>query len=357
MKKATTILGLILAIVMLVAVGCTSPTATPAPTPTSSQPGATAAPTAVPPTPTTGAINRYSISAGSATSTYYQFAAPVAEFINLNSKKIRLTPAESGGSTENHRRVERGEMKFGMSLGDDQVKAWNGLAPFTEKMQNSRTVGPDMTPLAFNFIMRADSGVKTIQDLAGKKFGIGAPGSGAAAMAEQLLKAAGVYDKVDKGALPFDQLGDMVQNRELVGMFRGGVVPLAYINQLSAQFDVLLLDQKDVTENTNLMKNNPAYGTVIIPAGTYKGQTKDLVATALYDWAIVHKDVPDDDVYEFCKLVYSQAMIDKLSVAFPQNRLWPKNKNPLDGIAAPLHPGALKFWKEAGVTIPEAKLK
>lgn len=358
MRKATTILGVLAVVLALIAVGCAQPTATPAPTPTnpSSQPG----PTTAPPTPTPAApatLNRYSISAGSATSTYYQFAAPVAEYINKNSNRIRLTPAESGGSTENHRRVERGEMKFGMSLGDDQIKSWKGLAPFTEAMQNSRTIGPDMAPLAFNFIVRTDSGVKTIKDLAGKKFGIGAPGSGAAAMAEQLLKYAGIYDQVEKVALPFDQLGDMVEDRALVGMFRGGVVPLAYINQLSAKFDVTLLDQKEVTETTDLFKDNPAYGPVVIPAGTYKGQTTDLVATALYDWAIAHKDVPDEDVYEFCRLVYSQAMVDALKVAFPQHRLWPMNQKPLDGMALPLHPGAEKFWKEVGVSIPEPKMK
>ncbi len=119
-----------------------------------------------------------------------------------------------------------------------------------------------------------------------------------------------------------------------------------------------MVDLVDVVDKTDLLKDYPYFIRVEVPADMQDWQEKSYTAFAAPDWFLANKDVPADDVYEFCRLTYNEQCISKIEAASRGlHNFWPKNTDPLKGLVIPLHPGAEKFWKAAGVPIPEPTLK
>jgi TRAP transporter TAXI family solute receptor len=297
---------------------------------------------------------RAQISTGGVTGTYYVIASPLAKFVAEKSN-IKLTPSTSGGGPENLRRVSSGQAKFGMTQPDTMFEAWNGLPPFDKPLQDWRTVGI-VTPVMVNHVLvRADSGIKTAEDLAGKTFAVGAPGSGSAVGMTRFLDAIGAKDKVDARMLPHQDYPDMLQDGKIDAFSRLGSIPAAVVDELSAQFPVDLVDFGSALKGSDFFQKYPYYEPVTVPAGTYKGVDHVVTMFGNAGYIIVNKDVPDDVVYEFTRLAYSPEAVARVTMAFKGVNL--DAKNPLVGNIGPLHPGARKFWEEQGVAIPDPTLK
>jgi hypothetical protein len=233
------------------------------------------------------------------------------------------------------------------------IKAWTGAEPYTASYRDVRYIGFCYQPTAFHFMVRADSEINTLEDLAGKKFGIGQPGSMAASGCKLVLEYAGLFDDIDTMQLTYGEMADMTANREFVGYNRSGSMGSAFVTQLHAQVPIKLLDLSSVFDNTKLLEEHPEWSKITIPAGTYDFQTEPITTLSSRSFNIVHKDVNEEDVYEYAKQIYSQECVDYLKVAFPKHAHWPTEKDPLRELLIPLHPGAEKFWQEAGVNIPE----
>ncbi len=302
-------------------------------------------------------VARYSIATSSPTGGFYKLAAAMAKFVNDKSKTLRFTPLSSDGSTENCRRVGRGEVKFGMCTTLDLPNAWAGQKPFKAPLSNIRTLGPDFLPIDFYMMVRADSGVKTINDLAGKSFGCGSPGSTAAQICANVLKSAGLTGKVKVVILPFDQLASQMVNGDLVGMARVMLGhPAGFAQRLSTRVKMRILDLGAVIDKSDLVTRVKALSATTIPQGTYKFQPEAIRTVAFHSFFIAHASVPEAHIYELMKLMHSAAMVKHMNTAYRFHGFYPRNKEPLKGLLVPLHPGALKFWKEVGVTIPKPAL-
>jgi TRAP transporter TAXI family solute receptor len=308
-------------------------------------------------TPSVADSTRYSIASSAPSGGFYRLAVAVAKFINDKSKTLRFTPLSSNGSTENCRRVGRNEVKFGMCTTIDLPNAWAGKKPFAKALTDIRTVGPDFPPIDFYMFVRKDSGVKKIQDLAGKAFGCGPPATTATQICQSVLRAAGILNKVKLVQLPFAQLSSQMVNGDIVGFSRVMVGhPAGFALRLSKRVDLRILDLGKVIDNTDLLKRSQSLTASAIPQGTYKFQPGKIRTVVFHSFFIVNKSVPAADVHELAKLMYSQAMVDYMKTAFRYHGFYPKNKTPLAGLLVPLHPGAAEFWKEVGVKIPKAKL-
>ena len=286
-------------------------------------------------------------------------AAPVCEFINANSDRIRVTPSESGGAVMNYRRVTKNEMGFGQVMSGQQLDAWLGNAPFEEKLQDARVVGPGLSPITHVLFVRDDSSVQALADLEGKSVGGGSPGSTAQLFTTYVMKYAGLEDKVDVKFFTYSEMLDMVADRILEGHFRSLTLPSAYLDQCNTTLGgIHLIDLTDVVDKTDLLKDYPYLIRVEVSADMHDWQEKSITAFAVPDWFLAHKDVPADDVYEFARLVYNAQCISKVeSASKGLHNFWPANTDPLKGLAIPLHPGAEKFWKAAGVPIPASLLE
>ena len=302
-------------------------------------------------------LTRYSIASSSPTGGFYKLAAGMAKFVNDKSDTLRFTPLATDGSTENCRRVGRGEVKFGMCTTLDLPNAWAGKAPFAAPQSDIRTVGPDFLAIDFYLMVRADSDVKTVADLVGKSFGCGSPASTATQICHSVLEAAGIADKVKIVELPFDQLASQMVNGDLVGMARVMLGhPAAFAQQLNSRIKLRIVDLGKVIDDDKLLEKANSLTPATIPQGTYDFQPAAIRTVSFHSFFITNAAVPDAHIYDLMKIMYSEAMVEHMNTAYRFHGFYPRNKDPLDGLLVPLHPGAAKFWKEVGVTIPKPAL-
>lgn len=147
----------------------------------------------------------------------------------------------------------------------------------------------------------------------------------------------------------------MLLDGKVEAINRAGSVPAAVVEELAVQKPVNLVDFGPELEKSGFLAKHKYFQKVVVKAGTYKGIDHDVTLFGAAGYLIAHKDVPEAVVYEFTRLAYSDACIKLVDLAFKGANLDPKN--PLDGNIAPVHPGAVKYWKEKGVPMPEPQYK
>jgi uncharacterized protein len=297
---------------------------------------------------------RLQMSTGGVTGTYYMIAAPLAKFLSEHSN-LRITPNTSGGGYENIRRVDAGQAQFGMTQPDTMYEAWQGQKPFDRPLRNWRVVGVVTPPMANHVLVRKDDNIKTAADLKGKTFAIGAPGSGSTVSMMRFLEETGLKGETNARMLPHQDYPDMLLDGKIDAFSRLGSVPAAVVDEIGAQKAVDLVDFGPELDKSKFLEKNPYYQRVKVKAGTYKGVDRDVTLFGNAGFIIAHKDVPDDVVYEFTKLAYSDDASKRVSLAFNGVNL--DAKNPLEGNIGPVHPGAIRFWKEKGINVPEPYLQ
>ncbi len=292
---------------------------------------------------------------GGVTGSFYMVGAALAKFVNDNSKTIKITPNTSGGGVENIRRVDSGGAQLGMTLPETMHQAWHGQKPFDRPMRNWRVVGVSTEVMANHVISLAQSNVKTVSDLRGKVFAIGAPGSGAAVGMNSFLEHVGLKKDLDARMLPHQDYPTMLLDGKIHAFNRLGAVPAAVVEETAAQKKIALVDLGPEMEKSGFLAKYPYYQRVVVKGGTYRGEDRDVTFFGSAGFLIAHKDVPDDVVYEFTKLAYSDAAIRWVTSALKGHNL--NRENPFEGNVGPVHSGAARFWKEVGVKVPEPALK
>jgi TRAP transporter TAXI family solute receptor len=295
------------------------------------------------------------LSLGGVTGTMYMTGAPLAKYINENSKTMAITPNTSGGGVENIRRVDAGFAQLGMTMPETMYQAWNSEKPFEKPMRNWRVIGVNSLVMANHVVSLAQYNVKTVSDLKGKIFAIGAPGSGAAVGMLLFLEHAGLKKDIDARMLPHQDYPTMLIDGKIHAFNRLGAVPAAVVDEIGTQKAISLVDFRQEIEKTQFLKKYPYYQKVVIKPNTYKGEPREVTQYGSASFLIAHKDVPENIIYEFTKLAYSDQAVKMVDMAFKGQNL--DRKNPFEGNIGPIHPGAAKYFKEIGVTIPEPFLK
>ena len=292
---------------------------------------------------------------GGVTGSYYMIGAPTAKFINENSKLIRVTPNTSGGSVENQRRVESGAAQLGMTSQDLMYAGWNGQKPFDKPMRNFRVIGIITPVLANHVITLSSSNIKTVSDLKGKIFAIGAPGSMAADQMNLFLEHIKLKGSLEARMESHQDYPSLLLDGKVQVINRAGSVPAAVVEEIGVQKPANLVDFGPELEKSGFLKKYGFYQKVVVKGGTYKGENRDITLFGAAGYLIAHKDVPDAVVYEFTKLAYSDDNIRQVNMAYAGANL--NRADPLTGNIAPVHPGAAKFWTEIGVKVPPPELK
>ncbi len=292
---------------------------------------------------------------GGVTGTYYMIGAPLAKYVNENSKNMKITPNTSGGGVENIRRVDGGSAQLGITAPETMYQGWFAEKPFDKPLKNWRVIGVASLVMANHTVTLVQYNAKTVSDLKGKIFAIGAPGSGAAVGMNLFLEHAGLKKDIDARMLPHQDYPEMLLDGKIHAFNRLGAVPAAVVEEIAVQKKIALIDFSTELERTGFLKKYYYYQKVFIKGGTYKGEDRDVVQFGSAGFLIAHKDIPEAIIYEFTKLAYSDAAIKSVDMAFKGQNLNPKN--PFEGNIGPVHPGAAKFWKEVGIQVPEPFLK
>jgi TRAP transporter TAXI family solute receptor len=301
------------------------------------------------PAPTVAQQKFVTIGTGGVTGVYYAVGGAVCRLMNKERAKtgIRCSVESTGGSVFNANAIGTGEQDFGMAQSDVQYNAIKGVAQFKDKPIADLRAVFSVHPEPFTVLARNDVGVTKFEDFKGKRFNIGNPGSGTLASMEELLKQMG-WTKASfslAAELKADEQGTALCDNKIDGFFYGVGHPSAAIQDPTTACGAKLipLTGKAVDE---LVKEHPYYAYATILGGMYANNPNPTQTYGVLATLITSAKVPDEAVYSLVKAVFDNFdEFKKLHPAFAN--LDPKHMIK-DGLSAPLHPGAVKYYKEKG---------
>ncbi|MGR3759481.1 TAXI family TRAP transporter solute-binding subunit [Roseobacteraceae bacterium NS-SX3] len=290
------------------------------------------------------------IGTGGVTGVYYPTGGAICRLVNKGRKDhgIRCSVESTGGSVYNINTIREGELEFGVAQSDWQYHAYNGSSKFEEQgpFEGLRAVF-SVHPEPFTVVARADSGVKSFDDLKGKRVNIGNPGSGQRGTMEVLMEAKGWG--MDAFALATElkaaeQSAALCDNQIDAMVYTVGH-PSGSIQEATTACDSVLVTV-DGEAVDKLVEENPFYRTATIPGGMYRGSDEDVKTFGVGATFVTSADVSEDAVYAVVSSVFDNFEdFKKLHPAFAN--LDPKEMATA-GLSAPLHPGAEKYYKEQG---------
>ncbi|USS40815.1 TAXI family TRAP transporter solute-binding subunit [Thermococcus aggregans] len=279
---------------------------------------------------------------------YFPLGSKYAEILTKND--VPAKAVTSGASVANAKAIGDGTAQAAILQNDVAYYAHNGLYMFEgQTIKNIRGVAA-LYPETIQFIVRADSDIKTLQDLAGKKVAIGAPGSGTAVAAEQVLRAAGVWDSIEKVNQDFNEASQSLKLGQVDAAVIVSGIPTPSVNQIAVQTPVRVLPIPDDILNKLKQQGYIFYVRQVVPKGTYNGVEEDTPTLAVKAMLAVSADLSEDTVYKMTKILFEN--VDQLRAVHQKAQLI-SLETALDGMSIPLHPGAIKYYEEKGLSVPE----
>lgn len=279
--------------------------------------------------------------------TAYTWAAGIADVINKNVKEVQATAEETKGYVANVKLMGKGEMEAGMANSLSAYSAYKAEAPFKDAEPGAVLSWISIAPMAVHVITLKDGSVQSVDDLKDKRVGMGQPGGTSMLDAEALVEGLGLSPGKDfkDFRVRLGNMVDMLGDGNLDAAIWNGSFPLPPVIKLAAQQPVNLVPIPDaVFERVN--SKFPPYFRLDIPANTYTGIDKPTATYGLGNGLVISAKVPEALVYEMTKAIMTN--LDTLKGVHPALGRVSK-ETVLRGFAAPLHPGALRYYREIGV--------
>ncbi|MBL8807837.1 MAG: TAXI family TRAP transporter solute-binding subunit [Rhodospirillales bacterium] len=250
-----------------------------------------------------------------------------------------------GAGIANVRGVDEGKAEIGFGNSISTVDGVNGLAPFPQKTANVCQFA-SLYPQYFQVVVNEDSGISSLKDLRGKAIAIQTRGNTAEAITQHILKVAGMtYSDVKANFLPsYNDAVSLLKDGHAQAFTLGTTIPAASVMDLATSRKIRVLDLKDAVEP--MRKINSGYVGVSLPANTYPGQTQEATMIGYAAHLVVSCKLPEERVYTMLKAV-AGAMKDLSAVNKAMERVTPKDM--AEDIGVPFHPGAKRFYVEAGI--------
>ncbi|AVL71293.1 MULTISPECIES: TAXI family TRAP transporter solute-binding subunit [Oligella] len=276
--------------------------------------------------------------------TYYPLGGAIAKIIS-DETGIKTDALSSNASADNIIAVNNGEAEIAFTQTDVAAYAIDGVNNFEgKKVEGIQALG-SLYPETVQIVTTDKSGIKTVNDLKGKKVSVGAPGSGTYVSAEQILEVYGLnMNDIRAQHLDFGESVGGIQDGNIDAAFITAGTPTGAVEQLTATAKVNVLPI-DGEEAKKLIDKYPFYGVNTIKQGTY-GLANDVNTVAVLAMLVVKKDLPEDAVYNITKAIYEN--VDKISHAKAKEISLNKA---LDGVGFDLHPGAKKYYEEKGLEV------
>ena len=304
----------------------------------------------LPDRPAKAADKFITIGTGGVTGVYYAAGGAICRLVNKDRKThgIRCSVESTGGSVYNINTIRAGELDMGMAQSDWQFHALKGTSVFKDAgpYTDLRAVF-SIHPEPFTVLARKEAGVKTFADFKGKRFNVGNPGSGTRASMEELLTAMGwtLKDFSLASELKADEQGAALCDNKIDGFFYGVGHPSANIQDPTTSCGAKLVPLTGPAID-KLVKDNSFYAYATIPGGMYANNPDPTKTYGVMATMVTSAKVSPDVVYQVVRAVFENFdEFKKLHPAFVN--LDPKEmiKN---GLSAPLHDGAVKYYKEKG---------
>lgn len=283
---------------------------------------------------------------GGTSGVYYPIGVGLSQIYSNGIEGSKTSVQATKASVENLNLLQAGRGELALALGDSVADAWNGVedAGFKAPLKKLRAIGSTY-PNYIQIVASKESGIKTLADLKGKRISVGAPKSGTELNARAIFKAAGLsYEDMGKVEfLPYAESVELIKNRQLDATLQSSGLGMAAIRDLAATMPISFVAiPQDVVGKID----NAAYQVAVIPAKTYDGQNEDVPTVAIQNILVSHEGVSDDVAYKMTKLMFDN--LDRLATSHSAAKDI-KLESATQNLPIPLHPGAERFYKEAGV--------
>jgi uncharacterized protein len=282
---------------------------------------------------------------GGTSGVYYPLGVAIAKVFSDKLPNVKTQVQATKASVENLILLQQGRGEIAFVLGDSLKAAWegDGQAGFKSRLDKLRTIGA-IYPNYIQIVATADSKIKTLADLKGRSLSVGAPKSGTELNSRAILAAAGLsYKDIGKVEyLPFAESVDLMKNRQLDATLQSAGLGVASLKDLSTSSDISVVSvPKSIVDKIGL-----PFVPAVIPANTYTGQDKDVPTAAVINYLVTSSAVSDDLAYEMTKLVFeSLPELANAHVAGKDIKL----EAAAGGSPVPLHPGAIRYYREKGL--------
>ncbi|MDG9979011.1 TAXI family TRAP transporter solute-binding subunit [Ectopseudomonas oleovorans] len=282
---------------------------------------------------------------GGTSGVYYPIGVALSQLYSNGIEGSKTSVQATKASVENLNLLQAGRGELAFALGDSVADAWNGVedAGFKVPLKKIRAIAGTY-PNYIQIVANAESGIKTLEDLKGKRISVGAPKSGTELNARAIFEAAGLTYK-DMGKvefLPYAESVELIKNRQLDATLQSSGLGMAAIRDLASTMKISFVA---IPAEVTAKIDNAAYEAATIPAGTYDGQDADVPTVAITNILVSHEGVSDEVAYQMTKLMFDNlGRLGTAHSAAQDIKLETATKN----LPIPLHPGAERFYKEAG---------
>ena len=291
------------------------------------------------------------IGTGGVTGVYYPTGGAICRLVNKNRNKhgIRCSTESTGGSVFNLNTIRAGDLDMGVAQSDWQYHAYHGSSKFKDKGANRELRAIfSVHPEPFTVVARADSGIRNFGDLKGKRVNVGNPGSGQRGTMEVLMEASGwkMSDFALASELKSSEQSMALCDNKIDAMVFTVGHPSGSIKEATTSCDSVLVNVTGSAVDM-LVAENDFYRTATIPGGMYSGNPKDTKTFGVGATFVTSTRTPEDVIYQVVKAVFEN--FDSFRKFHPAFRNLDKKQMIKDGLSAPLHAGAVKYYKEAGL--------
>jgi len=289
------------------------------------------------------------IGTGGVTGTYYPTGSAVCKLFNQykSQTKIRCSVESTGGSVYNVSAVQNRELDFAIAQSDVLYQAVNGTSSFKnkplKKLKSIMAIYPELLTL----VTRRDANINTLKDVKNKRINLGNPGSGNESTALALFKENRIKKSDLKLAAVYEatEMPDALKNNKIDGYFYMVGHPTANVKDAANSVDIKIVPLTGIKIN-NLIKKYPYFAKANIPANMYVGNSKNIPTFGVKAVLFTSSDVSEKKVYTIVKAVLENfEAFKKLHPVYSNI----SKKSLLDGLSAPLHEGAKRYYKEAGL--------
>ncbi len=296
------------------------------------------------------AQSQLSIATGGTGGVYYPMGGGLAEVINNHVEGMSATAEVTGASVENMGLIATGDADLAIGLADTVQQAYSGTGRFEgQELPMIRAVGSLYANMV-QIVTPADSGIESIADLAGKRVSVGAPGSGTEVNAQTLLEANGIsFDDFDAQRLNFNETADALANGDIDAGFWSVGAPTSSILNLATTQDIRMISLTE-EQIAAASEADPTFAALSLAGGTYEGVDEDVATIGVPNVLVVSSETDEETVYQITKAMYENiADLRAVHPAAEETTVeFTMNATPV-----PLHPGALRYFEEAGAEIPD----
>ncbi len=290
------------------------------------------------------------IGTGGVTGVYYPTGGAICRLVNKGRKEhgIRCSVESTGGSVYNTRTIREGELDFGVVQSDVQSAAMEGVRAFDgdEPYGGLRAVF-SVHPEPMHVMVRGDSGIDSVMAMKGKRVNIGNPGSGTRVLADVMMENAGVTpaDFALAAELKSSEQAAALCDGKIDAAIWAAGLPNGSTMEATSTCDIKLLDL--TTSGTDkVLESNAAYAAATIPGGLYPGNDADVASWGPKATFVTDEKTSDEVVYVLVKSIFEN--FDDFKKLHPAFGRLTEEQMIKDGLSAPLHPGAVKYYTERG---------